>query len=147
MINLPGLIYVEIYLAIAFIVQAFLALKNIIWIKKEYTNTLSYLYQAGLPLLLFIVKHLLNFRFGCFQNNLVVKNNNNIHPYNFMHVNNLMTLIPEKVMYSAGVLVAGAHSFNGIKFAFFHCLGFRADQYNVIRELISYCFQKPYHDS
>ncbi len=125
MINLPGLIYVEIYLAIAFIVHAFLALKNIIWIKKEYTNTLLI---TGLPLLLFIVKHSLDFRFGGFQNSSEEQQ----RPYDFMH--NIMTLIPEKVMYSAGVLVAGAHSFNGIKFAFFHRLGFRADQY--IKELI-----------
>ena len=106
----------EVYLAFAFLVHSFLAIRSSL--SKPF-KFVWFLVISGALLNCFLVKHLLDFRFGGFQTS-------QSSPGHI--VSSRLETTFEKFVYLAGVVLAGSHAFSGVRPAWLFRLGFRGDQ-------------------
>ena len=117
--SLPGLILVECYLFAAIVLHAILA------VKSAQQKPISIVAVSGSLLGAFIVKHLLDFRFGGFQQ-LEVPSDALILFSNPM----------QRYLYLLGVFTAGIHVWKAAGPGFFYRLGLRQRSVSIARLVV-----------
>jgi hypothetical protein len=102
----------ELYLAVSFSVHVWLA------IKAAFAKPFGLLAFTGAVLLVFLVKHLFDFRFGGSLDRLA---------------ETLPAIVSsQRTLYVVGVLSATVHVFKGIRPAWLFSLGFRGDEITIL---------------